>query len=212
MPNDIDVHRLKRRPRRNSITVKIIPTILLTGCPGVGKSEVSLAVGARCGSAKLVVVDLDHIAQIFPFEPAEPFFGMVEANLRAVIPAYLKWAPDIILICGVMVPGALAERVQDVVCSVLTPTPRLIGLTADGEVIKQRITGDRKPQDKVARLQCITLDQNIRAFVPPEDITDTSSMTICEVAEVILNRYVKPMLASTSIHEEGKANEIGRNI
>jgi hypothetical protein len=174
--------------------MKMIPTILLTGCPGVGKSEVSVAIGARCGSAKLVVIDLDHIAQIFPFEPTEPFFSLVEANLRAVIPAYLKWAPDIILICGVMVPGALAERVQDVVRSVLTPTPRLIGLTAERDVIKQRIKGDKKPQDKVGRLQCLALDQNIRAFVPHDDITDTSSMTIPEVADVIFNCYIRPML------------------
>ena len=160
----------------------MVRTILITGAPGVGKTETSRALLKMY--LNTVLVETDDLAQINPWTVGAPLYDLMVSNLRACIPNFIDWGAEQIIIVGVFLPNLLLPPVLEAISACGMTLPQIYCLVADESEIKRRIIDDKKPNDPNYRLGQTYLDKLAR-LIPSAVVIDTTEKTLAEVAEEI---------------------------
>ncbi|MFF3958346.1 AAA family ATPase [Streptomyces sp. NPDC001890] len=154
--------------------------ILLTGAPGVGKTEVSRRLTKRL-PGRVALIDLDAIAAVHPWRADEALFDLMTRNLTALLPAYEEWGADSVVVAGVVVPGMVYDRLRRLFTDERWDWS-VYGLRAGAATLAERINGDTKCQDAGARLADRGLDALVGA-IPDATHIDTDGLSLTEVVD-----------------------------
>jgi hypothetical protein len=158
--------------------------LLITGAPGVGKSEAAPRVATGL-THDVAVVELDHLAALVPWRVDAHVFDLMARNLSHLLDEYLGWGLTRFVVVGVMLPGLMYDRVA----AVLTRhgiTWDTYGLRACPDTLTRRIMGDPRFRDSASRLRDRDLDRLV-GTVPRVVEIATDDLTVDEVAERILD-------------------------
>ncbi|GEM_PF-678005 len=157
--------------------------VVLTGAPGVGKTEV----GRRlvCGYALPgAVLDTDSVAGIHPWRVDEDLHALIAANLGTCLAGFRQWGARIVVVSGVLLPDRLLPHLQP-----LIDDPKLdwvfYGLRAEPDELARRILADHKFQDADGRLSWRHLDAEVPQ-VPGVRLIDTTRLSLAAVVDEIL--------------------------
>ncbi|MFF5780772.1 AAA family ATPase [Streptomyces virginiae] len=156
--------------------------ILLTGAPGVGKTEVSRRLTGHL-PGRVALIDLDAIAAIHPWRADETLFDLMSGNLTALLPAYLDWGADYIVVAGVVVPGMMYDRLRPLFANERLDW-RIYGLRASAAALAERISQDAKYQDSESRMADSGLDSLV-GDIPDAIQIDTDQLSLAGVVECI---------------------------
>ncbi|MFJ8047976.1 AAA family ATPase [Streptomyces luteogriseus] len=185
--------RNTQRERQPFMTTQDRTTVLLlTGAPGVGKTEVSRRLVGRL-PGRVALIDLDAIAAIHPWRADDTLFDLMSGNLTALLPAYLSWGADYIVVAGVVVPGMVYDRLHGLFTDERLQW-RIYGLRAGPTALAERIRRDTKYQDGEARMADSGLDSLVGA-IPGVIQIDTDGLTLAGVVNRITRHeqeFVRP--------------------
>jgi hypothetical protein len=160
----------------------VLRMVVITGAPGVGKTEVArrLAGRYRLPSA---VVDTDWLADTRPWRADERLYRLIAANLTACLPGYRAWGVRTLVVSGVLMPGRALDHLAHLIAD-----PDLdwtfYGLRAGRAELAARARNDPKAQDAAIRISWSHLDDEV-AHVPGVRLLDTTGLTVGEVVEVL---------------------------
>ncbi|MGC1239921.1 MAG: Ldh family oxidoreductase [Acidimicrobiales bacterium] len=160
--------------------------IVLTGAPGVGKTDVGRVLSTLF-PMDVAVVDTDSLASFDPFHIDERFYELVVSNLEAHLANYRRWGIGTVIVTGVILPGGILSSLTNLMNrSEFDWT--IYGLRADADVIENRISRDVKIQDANDRLTWKHLDKLV-IDLPGAMVIDTSLLSLKEVAENIFFHF-----------------------
>lgn len=157
--------------------------IILTGAPGVGKTETGRRLISYCPKHS-ALIDTDALVGIYPWVIDDVFYQLLGKNLRACIGNYVEWGAKEIVISGVIIPDGTYKELHS-----LLEDERFVfkfyGLQASHEVIERRIAKDPKSQNPNQRLQWLHLNEVI-AEIPGITLIDTENLSLHQVVETIV--------------------------
>jgi adenylylsulfate kinase len=173
--------------------VETVPTVLVTGPIGVGKTTVAYAIAGRLRAARIpsALIDLDAIVQCYPAPPDDPFnFRLAMRNLAAL------WrncrdagARYLVLDWVVEARSELEEYCKAIPGAHIT----VVRLRAPIEVLDQRIglrAGDSDREWELARTRQLSQEMDITKV---EDLlVETEGRSAEEVADGIIARLGWP--------------------
>lgn len=160
--------------------------VVITGTCGAGKSEASKRL-IHLFPEKSALLETDALVGQYPFRVAkidEAFHSLVGANLHNCINTYRQWGAENLLICGVIVPGGIYSKLEDLLND---PSYEWIfyGLQASEDTIRNRIIkDDETPKTAQHRLQWFHLNEKVKE-IPGCRLIDTSNLTLDEVVKTI---------------------------
>lgn len=164
--------------------------IFLNGGYGVGKSSTLDHIGDLLAQAgrPFSLMDVDWFHRSWP--PADADNALVEAdNIAAVWKRYRSVGPRQLVMCGVISTPAARERYEAAVeCRV-----RMVRLTADGEVTRQRLRGRYSASQRAALEwhleRCDEIAARLDAANLDELVIDTSTLGPHQVAQRTLQHF-----------------------
>jgi chloramphenicol 3-O-phosphotransferase len=164
--------------------------IFLNGGYGVGKSSTLEHVGDLLAKAgrPFSLMDVDWFHRSWP--PADPDNALIEAhNIAAVWKCYQSVGPRQLVMCGVIETTAARERYA----AAVERRIRLVRLTADAEITRQRLRGRYSASQRSALEwhleRCDELAARLEAADLDELVIDTSTLAPQEVAERTLRHF-----------------------
>jgi LDH2 family malate/lactate/ureidoglycolate dehydrogenase len=163
-------------------TVATLRIVVLTGAPGVGKTEVGRRL-VELYPPPAAVVDIDSLAGIHPWKVDAAFHQLVGANLRACLENYRCWGARTLVLTGVVVPGGIYDELAPLLAD---PSYEwtIYGLHAAHAVLRQRVLQDAKYQDASQRLRWLHLNEQILT-IPGCHSVDTSGLSLDGVVRAL---------------------------
>lgn len=160
--------------------------ILITGAPGVGKTETARALISLCPK-KSVWLDTDKIVSIQPFTIDDNFYELLFNNIVSCIQNYEIWGAKLIVISGVVLPSNILSKLLSYISKY---DWSVYGLYASEYLVKQRILRDKKGQNVSQRLKWLHLLEETK-ILKNATLIDNSSLFIEEVAnQIALNEEI----------------------
>ena len=156
----------------------MLTAILISGAPGVGKTDTGRLLVRRLPE-RSAVIDTDSLAPIKPFVVDSEFETLVEKNLDALFANLVEWGARTIVISGVARSGALLDVIKNC-CRRYNAALDLFVLWASPEIIDSRIAADAKIQDPEGRRAWMYLNSELPEL-PHATVIDTSNQSIHEV-------------------------------
>lgn len=149
--------------------------VLVTGAPGVGKTDVSRLLVSRF-SGPAALIETDALGATHPFEVDDAFVELVGRNLEAVLPNMVAWGARTVVVAGVARRAAIFDLVASC-CARLGATLEIFVLWASAATIQERIRSDHKIQDRAQRMKWTLLDEELAAL-PGAVVLDTENEPI----------------------------------
>ncbi|MET9275612.1 hypothetical protein [Kribbella sp. NPDC003557] len=164
--------------------------IFLNGGYGVGKSSTLEHLGDLLAQAgrPFSLMDVDWFHRSWP--PAEQDNALIEArNIAAVWESYQTAGPRQLVMCGVITTEAARQRYATAVgCQI-----RTIRLTADADVVRQRLRGRYSASQQRALdwhlERCDEIAARLEAADLDELVVDTTGLEPHEVAEAVVRHF-----------------------
>ena len=121
---------------------------MLTGVPGVGKTEVARQLVGRC-PPRSAWIDTDWLVGITPFQVDDHFRKLLFANLTSCLRNYADWGANVVVVSGVILPApaGIYDQLRDFADENAEWSWNYFGLKASKKLILQRILTDDKDQD-----------------------------------------------------------------
>ncbi|HDR8128712.1 TPA: AAA family ATPase [Bacillus cereus] len=157
--------------------------ILITGAPGVGKTETGKKLIDFCPD-RSALIDTDNIVGIQPFKIDDDFYELVGKNLKSCITNFHNHNYKLIIVTGVLIPEGIYKQIIDFISDNKKFEYVIYGLQANKEIIINRIENDIKPQNSYQRKQWLHVNDEILEIKGLKTI-DTSTLTIDEVVNTI---------------------------
>ncbi|SEF23495.1 Malate/lactate/ureidoglycolate dehydrogenase, LDH2 family [Amycolatopsis pretoriensis] len=162
------------------MTVPAVRIVVLTGAPGVGKSEVARRLVRRY-RVPAALIDTDMMADIYPWVAEPRTYELIARNVRACLAAYREWGARVVVIAGVLLPGRALDALGDLPADPGT-TWIFYGLRAPASEIAARIHADTKVQEPDGRLSWSFVDAEV-PDVPGVRLVDTGGVPLVEVVD-----------------------------
>ncbi|MEU7524205.1 Ldh family oxidoreductase [Saccharothrix sp. NPDC042600] len=159
-----------------------VRVVVVTGAPGVGKTEVGRRLVRRY-RVPAALIDTDAMADVYPWAAEQRTYQLIARNVRMCLAAYRDWGADVVVLSGVLLPGRALDPLGD-----LLADPGLTwawyGLRAPADVLVARIRADTKVQDADGRLSWVFLDAEVPG-VPGVRVVDTGGVPLEGVVDRI---------------------------
>ncbi len=162
--------------------LKQIKIIVITGTPGIGKTETAKRLLDYCPE-RTVSFDTDELAYIHPWKFDNDFYRLVGANLRAVIHNAYRWRASLILVNGVIIPGGIYDQLHKLLRNPAF-TWSFYGLQTNQQTIEQRAQNDAKLRNVSLTLQSFHCNALVRE-VPGCHLIDTTHLSLEQVVDII---------------------------
>ena len=166
-----------------------VPTLVVTGPVGVGKTTTAHEVGGRLARAGVAhaVVDLDALAASYPPPPGDPFnAGMAYRNLAAVWANYAAAGAERLIVAyviearGEIEPRRAAVPGADIV---------VVRLRAADETLRSRVSGRDHGASREWHLhRAVELARLMDERAIEEHLVETDGRAIGDVADDVLHR------------------------
>jgi len=153
--------------------------VIITGAPGVGKSETARRLTATY-RVKAACLETDDVACISPWAVDEDLYRLMGHNVAACLPNFRRWGAGVTVVAGVLLPGRALPWVEQAIETCGLRLARIYALTAEQDEIRRRIGADPKPQQPGHRLAWTWLDEEARA-IPRATVLDTTRMPLSSV-------------------------------
>jgi LDH2 family malate/lactate/ureidoglycolate dehydrogenase/broad-specificity NMP kinase len=159
--------------------------VMITGAPGVGKTEVARALAGRYGESS-AVIDTDAISDVRPWKADERLYRLIAVNLAACVIGFKAAGVRTLVVSGALVPGRafdhLAPLLQDV-----TLRWTIYALRAAPTELAARARNDGKTQDADTRITWAHLNDEV-ARIDGAHVIDTTELTLDDVVAEITAR------------------------
>ena len=156
--------------------------IVLSGPPGVGKTEVGRRLAARC-RVPSAAIDADRLADVFPWSADDRFYRLLARNVAACMPGYRAWGVRLVVLSAVLMPGRALDQFLSLIASGDTSW-RFFGLRADERELRRRVNNDPKFQGADERISWGFLDEEVTR-IPGVTVVDTTDLSIEDVVETL---------------------------
>jgi LDH2 family malate/lactate/ureidoglycolate dehydrogenase len=154
--------------------------VVLSGAPGVGKTEVGRRLAAR-GRLPTAAVDADRLADVHPWSADEAFYRLLARNVAACLPGYREWGVRLVVLSAVLLPGRALDHFSDLVADPGISW-RFFGLRAAPDELRRRLHNDQKFQGMQERLSWGLLDSEVDS-IPGVTTVDTTDLTVDQVVD-----------------------------
>ena len=154
--------------------------VVLTGAPGVGKTETGRRLVRRY-RVPAALIDTDTIADVHPWTAEPRTYELIARNLRSCLAAYRDWGARVVVISGVLLPGRSLDALRDLLADP-TLTWVFYGLRASRGALAARVRGDTKVQEAAGRIGWSFLDEEV-PDVPDVRLLDTDGVPLERVVD-----------------------------
>lgn len=155
--------------------------IVITGAPGVGKTETArqLTIGYN---TKAACLETDDVARTSPWVVDEALYRLMGGNVASCLPNFQQWGASVVVVAGVLVPKRALPWIEQAIETCGFRLARIYALVAESDEIRRRIAADPKPQQPKPRLAWTWLNEEVRA-IPNATVLDTTCMPLTSVTD-----------------------------
>lgn len=161
---------------------EVMRIVVITGAPGVGKTEVARRLANR-SRLPAAVLDTDSIADVRPWTADERLYRLIAVNLLACLRGYRSWGVRVLVLSGVLVPGRALDHFGPLLADPMLDWT-FYALRASRAELGARALNDMKAQDWSVRMSWSHIDDEV-SQIPDVRIVDTTDLTLDQVVDAI---------------------------